>query len=95
MLVFLFFSFCFFAFYSTALAQDMEVSGVLKIDVDNTIHRPAALHVGEGKEVLFGADTLGEGSKMRWIPSKSAFRAGKLEDDGNSEAEYWDRGSKQ
>ncbi len=71
-------------------AQDMGVSGVLKIDVENTIHSPASLHVGAGKEVLFGADTLGEGTKLRWIPSKSAFRAGKLEEDGNGEVEYWD-----
>ncbi|MFK7906281.1 MAG: tail fiber domain-containing protein [Chitinophagales bacterium] len=74
----------------TSVAQDMEVGGVLKIDVNNTINNPAALHVGAGKEVLFGTDTLGEGSKVRWVSSKSAFRAGELEEKGNGEAQYWD-----
>ena len=73
----------------TSMAQDMEVSGNLKIDVDNTIHSPASLHVGADKEVLFGTDTLGGGTKLRWIPSKSAFRAGRLDENGD-EAEYWD-----
>lgn len=72
------------------MAQDMEVGGVLKIDVDNNVHSPAALHVGEGKEVLFGADTLGEGSKMRWVSGKSAVRAGELKEKGEGEAQYWD-----
>ncbi len=81
---------CFFAFHPTSFAQNMDVSGVLKIDVDNTIHSPAALHVGEGKEVLFGADTLGGGSKMRWVSTKSALRAGELDEQGNGETQYWD-----
>lgn len=87
-LLFLFFAFA--CLPTTSMAQDMEVSGVLKIDVDNTIHSPASLHVGAGKEVLFGADTLGEGTKLRWIPSKSAFRAGQLLESGNGETIYWD-----
>ncbi len=36
----------------------------------------AAFNVAENKTVLFGNDTSGAGSKMMWIPSKSAFRAG-------------------
>jgi len=38
----------------------------------------AAFNVAENKTVLFGADTSGAGSKMMWIPSKSAFRAGAI-----------------
>ncbi len=38
------------------------------------------LHVGAGEDVLFGASTAGAGSKMMWIPSKSAFRAGDVFD---------------
>jgi hypothetical protein len=44
----------------------------------------APLHVASGKTVLFGADTLGVGSKLMWLPSKSAFRA------GNTGSTQWD-----
>jgi hypothetical protein len=36
----------------------------------------APFHVASGKTVLFGSDTSGGGSKLMWIPSKYAFRAG-------------------
>jgi hypothetical protein len=51
------------------------------------VSNPAAsLNVGPNKTVLFGADTLGDGSKLIWYGSKSAFRAGFL--DVNSDK--WD-----
>lgn len=34
------------------------------------------LHVDANYTVLFGADTLGSGNKLMWLPSKGAFRAG-------------------
>lgn len=40
----------------------------------------ADFHIAENKEVLFGASNTGAGSKLMWIPEKSAFRVGKLED---------------
>ncbi|MEO6231648.1 MAG: tail fiber domain-containing protein [Ferruginibacter sp.] len=38
----------------------------------------AAFNVAENKTVLFGRDTSGGGSKLMWIPSKLAFRAGHI-----------------
>ncbi len=35
-----------------------------------------ALHVEQDKTVLFGQDTMGQGTKLMWVPSKSAFRTG-------------------
>ena len=36
------------------------------------------LHVEENHRVLFGADTLGAGIKLMWIPSKRSFLAGQV-----------------
>ncbi len=44
----------------------------------------AFFNVAPGKTVLFGGDTLGEGSKLLWSPSKAAFRA------GSTVSNYWD-----
>ncbi len=35
-----------------------------------------SLHVEPERTVLFGQDTVGDGAKLMWIPSKRAFRAG-------------------
>ena len=40
----------------------------------------AAFTVAAGKTSLFGSDTLGGGTKMMWIPQKSAFRSGFAQD---------------
>jgi hypothetical protein len=44
----------------------------------------APLQVASGKTVVFGADSLDTGTKLMWLPSKSAFRAGYAQND------YWD-----
>jgi len=41
-----------------------------------TTNPKAPFNVAEGKTVLFGFDTTGEGSKFIWYPSKYALRAG-------------------
>ncbi|MEP7143292.1 MAG: hypothetical protein ABI707_10500, partial [Ferruginibacter sp.] len=43
-----------------------------------TITPKASFNIAAGKTVLFGADTSGQGSKLIWYPTKSAFRAGIL-----------------
>lgn len=48
----------------------------------------AAFNVAENKTVLFGNDTSGAGGKMIWIPSKYAFRVGKVDENINSRV--WD-----
>ena len=40
------------------------------------------LHVAQNQTVLFGADTIGSGSKFLWIPARSAIRAGFIDDSG-------------
>lgn len=45
-----------------------------------TIIPIAPLHVANNRTVLFGADTLGAGSKLMWLPAKSAFRVGEAFD---------------
>lgn len=37
------------------------------------------LHVAEGGTVIFGRDSVGVGAKLLWIPSKAAFRAGRVD----------------
>ncbi|WP_158561163.1 tail fiber domain-containing protein [Emticicia sp. C21] len=46
----------------------------------------AHLNVGLGKTVLFGADTMGLGSKFMWIPVKAALRSGMI----SSQNMQWD-----
>lgn len=57
-----------------------------------TITPKAAFNVAENKTVLFGNDTSGAGSKMMWIPSKGAFRAGVIgpvSGDLNADGNAW------
>lgn len=67
--------------------------GKVSIGVDNPT---AKLHVGQGQTVLFGKDTIGDGSvgsKLMWLPGKGgAFRAGRLNYDGSigNGTEFWD-----
>ena len=48
------------------------------------------LHVEDGQRVLFGADTMGSGDKLMWLPDLHAFRVGTLTIGAYS---YWDRDS--
>jgi len=53
------------------------------------------LHVEENMTVLFGADTMGEGVKVFWLPSKGAFRTGGVGNilGGLSDETNWDNDS--
>ena len=50
-----------------------------------------SLHIGENQRVLFGADTVGAGDKLMWIPDLHAFRVGALST--GTASSYWDRDS--
>ena len=50
-----------------------------------------ALHIGNNQRVLFGADTVGAGDKLMWIPELHAFRVGALST--GTASNYWDRDS--
>ena len=70
-------------------AADGDPTDVVYVDNDGhvgigTTSPIAPLHVASGSTVLLGADTLGAGSKLMWLPAKSAFRAGYAQND------YWD-----
>ena len=49
------------------------------------------LHIGDGQRVLFGADTMGSGDKLMWLPDLHAFRVGTISTGAASS--YWDRDS--
>ncbi len=49
------------------------------------------LHVGNGMRVLFGADTLGNGDKLMFLPDLHAFRVGTVATGAAST--YWNRDS--
>jgi hypothetical protein len=62
-------------------AADGDPVDVVYVDDDGhvgigTTSPNAPLHVASGSTVLLGADTLGAGTKLMWLPAKSAFRAG-------------------
>ena len=48
-------------------------------------------HVANGKRVLFGTDTLGNGDKLMWLPDLHAFRVGTVATGAAST--YWNRDS--
>ena len=50
-------------------------SGNTGIGVLNPV---SGIHLAENRDVLFGLDTAGAGSKLKWISSKAALRAGNL-----------------
>ncbi len=54
------------------------------------INPKVELHLAENREVLFGADTAGAGSRFNWSPSKSAFRAGNISLSNNT---FWNADS--
>ena len=49
------------------------------------------LHVGNGRRVLFGIDTLGNGDKLMFLPDLHAFRVGTVATGAAST--YWNRDS--
>jgi len=64
-----------FGFFHSTGGDIMQMRGDGRVGI-GTQNPKAPFNVAAGKTVLFGADTSGGGSKMMWIPSKSAFRAG-------------------
>jgi len=64
---------------------NIQANGNVGIGTD--FFNNAGFHVAEDKDVLFGADTLGEGTKLMFRPAKGAFRVGSLEPLNST---YWD-----
>lgn len=72
-------------YHGSILAQTVvsEISGITKVDTITVgnIDPKSQLHVQEGGDVLFGADTIDGGKKLIWNAEKSALRAGGVDDD--------------
>ncbi|MEL6821948.1 MAG: hypothetical protein AAFP70_09320 [Calditrichota bacterium] len=64
---------------------NIQANGNVGIGTD--LFNKAGFHVAEDKDVLFGADTLGEGNKLIFRSDKGAFRAGTI---SSSRSTYWD-----
>jgi len=68
-----------------------SLTGDGRLGLNVSIFPKTSLHVGAGHTVLFGADTMGAGDKLLWMPDLHAFRVGTLTSGGP--ATYWDRDS--
>ena len=69
----------------------MSLTGDGELGLGVGISPKTDLHVGAGKRVLFGTDTLGNGDKLMWLPDLHAFRVGTVSTGASST--YWDRDS--
>lgn len=65
--------------------------GKVGVLIDSASAHRADFHIGDGKDVLWGADTTGGGDKLMWVPRLHAFRLGSLS--GGVTSPYWDRDS--
>ena len=50
-----------------------------------------SFHIGDGERVLFGADTMGPGYKLMFLPDLKAFRVGNI--NTGAASTYWNRDS--
>ena len=66
----------------------IEGNGAVGIGVGIDAH--ARFHIKENERVLFGADTIGSGDKLMWLPDLHAFRVGTVDGSGS---EFWNRDS--
>ncbi|MFA5061586.1 MAG: tail fiber domain-containing protein [Patescibacteria group bacterium] len=86
--------------YSIAMGRYMTVSGANSFGIglgnsDNgTLSNANTFGIINGAVIASGTigntPASGLGTRMMWVPSKAAFRAGKLEDQGGEESIYWD-----
>lgn len=64
-------------FFLYALAVLISTSLYAQVGIGTTTPK-AFFNVAENKDVLFGKEVSGNGSKLMWISSKAAFRAGSI-----------------
>ncbi len=69
----------------------MTITGDGEVGIGVGISPKVPLHVGNGKRVLFGVDTLGNGDKLMFLPDLHAFRVGTVATGAAST--YWNRDS--
>ncbi|MEL6823912.1 MAG: hypothetical protein AAFP70_19325, partial [Calditrichota bacterium] len=78
-------------FWNGATGDIMSITGDGEVGIGVGISPKVDFHVGSSRKVLFGADTLGAGSKMMFLPHKNAFRVGALS--SGSSSTYWNSDS--
>jgi hypothetical protein len=66
-------------------------SGNIGIGLGVGVSPKTAFHIGNGRRVLWGTDTLGGGDKLMFLPDLHAFRVGTVATGAAST--YWDRDS--
>ncbi|MGH1363741.1 MAG: tail fiber domain-containing protein [Calditrichia bacterium] len=78
-------------FWNGTSGDVMTITGDGEVGIDVGISPKVKFHVGNGNRVLFGADTLGAGDKLMFLPHKHAFRVGTVATGAAST--YWNSDS--
>jgi len=69
----------------------MTITGDGEVGIGVGISPKVPFHVGNGRRILFGIDTLGNGDKLMFLPDLHAFRVGTVATGAAST--YWNRDS--
>ncbi len=69
----------------------MTITGDGEVGIGVGISPKVPFHIGNGRRVLFGIDTLGNGDKLMFLPDLHAFRVGSVATGAAST--YWNRDS--
>lgn len=78
-------------FWNGTSGDVMTITGDGQVGIGVGISPKVAFHVGDARRVLFGADTLGAGDKLMFLPHKHAFRVGTVATGAAST--YWNSDS--
>lgn len=78
-------------FWNGTSGDVMTITGDGEVGIGVGISPKVGFHVGSTKKVLFGADTLGAGDKLMFLPHKHAFRVGTVATGAAST--YWNADS--
>lgn len=78
-------------FWNGTSGDLLSLTGDGRLGLNVGISPKTTFHVGNGKRVLFGIDTLGNGDKLMWLPDLHAFRVGTVATGAAST--YWNRDS--
>lgn len=78
-------------FWNGASGDLMTITGDGEVGIGVGISPKVPFHIGNGRRVLWGTDTLGNGDKLMFLPDLHAFRVGTVATGAAST--YWNRDS--
>lgn len=78
-------------FWNGTSGDVMTITGDGEVGIGVGISPKVPFHLGNGRRVLFGTDTLGNGDKLMFLPDLHAFRVGTVATGAAST--YWNRDS--